>query len=613
VTTRLEPDARACVHHLFERQAQARPHAVALTGDGRDVDYQELDERANAVAHRLVELGVGPEVPVAVRVRRTPEAVVALLGVLKAGGAYVPLDPEHPAGRLAFICADSDAALLLTDEPDRAAGSCRPVALAELTGRVPAPPAVVVRPDHLAYVIYTSGSTGRPKGVLVEHANVVALLGSTSARFGFAPDDTWTLFASLAFDVSVWEMWGALLHGARLVIVPDEVRRSPADLHALLRRERVTVLNLTPAAFRQLSRYEEDHSAVPASALRWVIFAGESLTPGMLRPWLRRHGDERPALVNMYGITETTVHSTWRRMTMADLAEPESSLIGLPLANWTAVVLDADGAPVASGEPGELYVGGAGVARGYVGRPELTEARFVPDPDGTAGARLYRSGDRCLVRPDGELQYLGRLDKQVKLRGYRIELGEIEAALRGHPAVHEAVVSLDPAGAAEPRLVAHVVLRDAAAPGPEELRAHLARDLPDYMLPAVFVALDRLPLTPNGKVDVAALPAPGAQRPDLSVPLVPPRTTPQRQLAEIWAEVLGVTEVGLDDDFFDLGGHSMLAVQVVALAHERHGFAVSLRSIFDAPTVRLLAEQLDGPPSPATLTAAGRNDPGTPR
>ncbi|WP_434740542.1 amino acid adenylation domain-containing protein [Micromonospora sp. SH-82] len=605
--TRLEPGLRACIHELFTRQVHARPDAVAVTHEGRDTTYRQLDRRADALAHRLRRVGVGPEVPVAVCVERSVGAVVALLGVLKAGGAYVPLDPEHPDDRSAFVCSDSGATLLVTDQRDRTFGVERSILLddhdhdhdgqdqdhLDLGGAAAdavSPPPVEVRPEHLAYVVYTSGSTGTPKGVMVEHGNVAALVGSTSARFGFGPDDVWTLFASLAFDVSVWEMWGALLHGARLVVVPNEVRRSPADFHALLAREGVTVVNLTPAAFRQLSRYEQDAAPAPVRTLRWLIFAGESLTPGMVGPWLRRHGDEQPALVNMYGITETTVHSTWRRITTADLVEPEASLIGRPLDRWTAVVLDPDGHGVAPGEPGELHVGGAGVARGYVGRPDLTAARFVDGPDGT---RLYRSGDRALVRPDGELEYLGRLDHQVKLRGYRIEPGEIEARLRTHPGVHEAVVVLDRDGAAEPRLVAYVVPAGPAAPAPPDLRAHLGRTLPDYMLPAAYVVLDGLPLTANGKVDVSALPAVTGERPGLSTPLVAPSSPAQQRLAEIFAEVLGLDRVGLDDDFFELGGHSMLAVQVAALAQERWGMPVSLRSIFDASTVRSLAREAD--------------------
>ena len=351
---------------------------------------------------------------------------------------------------------------------------------------------------------------------------------------------------------------------------------------------------LTPAAFRQLSRYEEDTDADALPALRTLILAGESLTPAMLRPWLRRHGDEQPVLVNMYGITETTVHSTWRRMTTADLAEPDASLIGLPLAGWTAVVLDEAGQPVPAGTAGELYVGGVGVARGYAGRPDLTRDRFVPGPP-EWGGRLYRSGDGCLVRPDGELQYLGRLDHQVKLRGYRIELGEIDAALGDHPAVREAVTVLDERADSGARLIAYVV---GAAAAPDELRAHLARSLPEHMLPAVFVTLERMPLTVNGKVDRAALPEPGTERPALSAPLVRPRTLVEQQLADVWAEVLGVAEVGLDDDFFDLGGHSMLATRLVALIRERCGLAVSLRSLFDAPTVGLLARLLDEDPRP---------------
>ena len=604
MTTPFTPGLRACLHDLFAQQAQARPDAVAVTHAGRHVTYRELDRQANALAHRLRADGVGPGVTVAVRLRRTPEAVIAMLGVLKAGGAYVPLDPAHPAERLTFVCADAGARLLVTDQPADELAGLPVLDIATIgSGSDTAPQSTGVEAGDLAYVIYTSGSTGSPKGVQIEHANVVALLASTSDRFGFTTGDVWTLFASLAFDVSVWEMWGALLHGARLVIVDEDDRRSPAGLHALLCHENVTVLNLTPAAFRQLSRYEEDTDAAALPALRRLIFAGESLTPAMLRPWLRRHGDEQPVLVNMYGITETTVHSTWRRMTTADLAEPEASLIGLPLAGWTAVVLDEAGQPVPAGTAGELYVGGAGVARGYAGRPDLTRARFLPGPP-KWGGRLYRSGDRCLVRPDGELQYLGRLDHQVKLRGYRIELGEIDAALSDHPAVREAVTVLDERDDCDARLIGYVVVEAAVAQ--DELRAHLARSLPEYMLPAAFVTLERLPLTVNGKVDRAALPEPGRERPMLATPLVRPQTLVQQQLAEVWAEVLEVAEVGLDDDFFDLGGHSMLAARVVALVAERHGLAVSLRSLFDAPTVGLLAGLLEEQhrPEPSPISAA---------
>ncbi|WNF29162.1 amino acid adenylation domain-containing protein [Streptomyces sp. C11-1] len=586
----------------FARQAAARGDAVAVTGaDGR-LTYAELERDANRLAHRLRVLGVGPEIPVAVCVERTTSLVTALLAVLKAGGAYVPLDPSAPVERLRFTLADANAAVLLTDRAERGLRAPHTV----LTGRdgedltgypETAPPAPGTGPSSLAYVIYTSGSTGVPKGVMIEHRNVTGLLTGVRDRFGFGPDDVWSLCASAAFDVSVWEMWGALLHGGRLVVVPDEVRRAPQELHALLHREGVTVLNQTPAAFRQLVRYEEEHPGpgAPAElALRLVVFAGEALPPEMLRPWIARHGDAAPALVNMYGITETTVHSTYRRITSADLDGGAGSMIGGPLDGWTMDVLGADGEPVAEGAAGELYVGGAGVARGYLGRPALTAERFLPDPDAAVpGARRYRSGDSARRAADGDHEYLGRLDHQVKIRGYRIELGEIENALTRHPAVRDTVVAVDRDAAGDPRLVAYWVGSAGTPAGPSELREHLGLTLPDYMLPNVYVALDRLPLTRNGKVDRRALPAPEAVRPELDAEFAAPATPVEKVIADIWAEMLSVDRVGRDDDFFELGGHSMLATQAVALTRDQLGVAATLRLFFDRPTVRELASALD--------------------
>ncbi|MFD4737230.1 amino acid adenylation domain-containing protein [Streptomyces virginiae] len=605
----------------FARQASVRGDAIAVTGiDGR-LTYRELDRSANRLAHHLRSLGVGPEVPVAVCVERTAALVTALLAVLKAGGAYVPLDPASPDERIAFTLADAGATVLVTDRDGRGL----PAAHTVLTGpggtdlsACPdtAPEDPGTGPASLAYVIYTSGSTGTPKGVMIEHRNVTSLLTGTRGHFGFGPDDVWSMFASAAFDVSVWEMWGALLHGGRLVVVPEETRRSPQEFHALLHRERVTVLNQTPAAFRQLVRHEEEQppGVGPADldALRLVVFAGEALPPEMLRPWIARHGEDRPALVNMYGITETTVHSTYRRMTSADLDAGAGSMIGGAFEGWTMQVApvegaqDAERARAADGEAGELFVGGAGVARGYLGRPSLTAERFLPDPDTTVpGARRYRSGDSARRGADGDHEYLGRLDHQVKVRGYRIELGEIENALTRHPDVRDCVVIVDEDSVGEPRLVAYWVPGGAErADSTTELREHLGRTLPAYMLPNVFVALDRLPLTLNGKVDRRALPAPEAVRPDLGGAFEAAGTPVEKALAEIWADVLSVDRVGLDDDFFDLGGHSMLATQVVARSKEQFGVAMTLRIFFDLPTVRELAAALE-----ELLAAQSTNNP----
>ncbi len=444
-------------------------------------------------------------------------------------------------------------------------------------------------PDHAAYVIFTSGSTGRPKGVQVTHRNAVRLLAATDAWFGFGLDDVWTLFHSYAFDFSVWELWGALARGGRLVVVPYWVSRSPEAFLELLRRERVTVLNQTPSAFQQLVRADEAAGGPPDLALRRVVFGGEALDMRSLEPWFRRHGDRRPVLVNMYGITETTVHVTYRPLSAADLAA--ASLIGVPIPDLQVHLLDAGGRPVPVGVPGEMFVGGAGVARGYLNRPDLTAVRFVPDPfSGRPGARLYRSGDLARRQADGDLEYLGRIDHQVKIRGFRIELGEIEAALAAHLLVREAVVLAREDQPGERRLVAYLVagLAAGAPPAGPELRAFLRERLPEYMIPALFMVLPALPLTANGKVDRAALPAPVPERPELAGGAAAPRNEVEERLATIWAEVLRVPCVGIHDNFFELGGDSILAIQIVARAR-RVGLLLEPRHVFEQQTVAELA------------------------
>ncbi|MFY9826670.1 MAG: amino acid adenylation domain-containing protein, partial [Thermoanaerobaculia bacterium] len=434
------------VHRLFETQVDRAPDAPAVTSDGETLTYGELEARANRLAHHLLATGVRPGDLVALRFERSAGMVVAILAALKAGAAYLPLDPGYPEERLAFTLEDSGATVLVTRETLEAAAACS-------AGR----PAVPADPELPAYVIYTSGSTGRPKGVVIPHGHVTRLFSATQAWFGFGPADVWTLFHSYAFDFSVWEIWGALLHGGRLVVVSHGLARSPEAFYGLLRDERVTVLNQTPSAFRQLLWAEESVLAGADSdlALRLVIFGGEALEPAALAPWFERHGDERPRLVNMYGITETTVHVTYRPVRRDDLAA--GSVLGVPIPDLTLQIVDRGLEPQPIGVPGEIAVGGAGVATGYLGRPELTAERFVPDPWGAPGARLYRSGDLARRLPDGDLEFLGRIDHQVKVRGYRVELGEIEAALARHPAVREAVVGTRPGPAGETRLVAWVV------------------------------------------------------------------------------------------------------------------------------------------------------------
>jgi amino acid adenylation domain-containing protein len=596
--------AEACLHGLFAAQAAVSPHAAAVVCEHVGLSYRELDGRSNRLARFLVGLGVRPGDPVGLCLERSLDLVVAILGVLKAGGAYLPLDPAHPKERLAFALDDSRVSVLLTQEeldgvlPPTTARVVRLDGDGHAISKQSAKPLDVgVTPDFPAYVIYTSGSTGRPKGVVVTHANAVRLMAATDAWFGFGPDDVWTLFHSYAFDFSVWELWGALLHGGRLVVVPYWVSRSPEAFYELVRRERVTVLNQTPSAFRQLAWAEEAvltlSQSGPGLALRLVIFGGEALELASLASWYERHPDDRPRLVNMYGITETTVHVTYRPLSRADVAEARGSVIGRAIPDLSLRVLDADLRPQPVGAPGEIHVGGAGLAMGYLGRPELTAERFVPDPFGPPGSRLYRSGDlaRYLAdAADGDLEYLGRMDHQVKIRGFRIELGEIETALASQSEVREAVVLAREDAPGERRLVAYLVPESAMSPvSAGELQDRLAVRLPDYMIPSAFVHLVVLPLTGNGKVDRKALPAPEAVRPDLETPFAAPETPEEQRLAGIWAEVLGIEKVGVHDDFFRLGGHSLLVVRLMSQVRRELGVDLPLRSLFQTPTVSGLA------------------------
>jgi amino acid adenylation domain-containing protein/non-ribosomal peptide synthase protein (TIGR01720 family) len=589
--------AEQSLHRRFEARAAATPRAVAVSCEGEALDYGELNARANRLARRLATLGVGPEQRVGLCAERSPELVVGILAVLKAGGAYVPLDPRYPAERLAYMASDAGIRVLLAgpgveDRLPDAGVPVLPISAAAQGEEDGGDLEVHADPDSLAYVIYTSGSTGRPKGVGVTHANVLRLFSATDETFGFRADDAWTLFHSYAFDFSVWELWGALLHGARLVVVPWDVSRDPAAFRELLARERVTVLSQTPSAFRALARADEA-APLPLEHLRAVVFGGEALQYESLRGWMDRYGPARPRLVNMYGITETTVHVTWHVVGGDDLRHPRAgSGVGVPISDLRAYVLDAAGQPAPTGVPGELYVGGAGVARGYLGRPALTATRFVPDPFGAEpGARLYRSGDLARWRGDGTLEYLGRGDQQVKVRGFRIEPGEVEALLLAHPRVAAAAVVVRGEGE-EAALVAYVVPAG-QAPTAAELRDALKAQLPEYMVPAAFVALERIPLTANGKLDRAALPEPEAAGAGPGDGYVAPRTPEEEVLAGIWAEVLGAARVGTQDNFFELGGHSLLATLVMARIREVFGRGMPLRVLFEAPTVAELARRVE--------------------
>ncbi|MFV8133049.1 amino acid adenylation domain-containing protein [Streptomyces syringium] len=615
IAPELPPGAGApdrCAHEIFAGHAAATPDAVALVHGTTQVTYRDLDRRANRLAHRLRAQGVGPDTLVGLCLRRSPDLVVGLLGILKAGGAYLPLDPDNPPERLRYIIGDAglthlvgatDTAHLWGDLPLRAVDLDRDAAV--LATEPDTAPQTGVTPDHLAYVIYTSGSTGRPKGTLVPHRNITRLFSATDHWFGFGPDDVWTLFHSVAFDFSVWELWGALAHGGRLVVVPYGTSRSPEEFHRLLRAERVTVLNQTPSAFYQLARVDEAHTAAGRTpeggelALRYVVFGGEALDVGALGPWFERYPDDAPRLVNMYGITETTVHVTYRPLTARDAREGRGSVIGVPIPDLRLHLLDRRGNPVPPGAAGELFVGGAGLARGYLRRPGLTAERFPADAfgdgRGPVGERLYRTGDLARLLPDGDLEYLGRIDDQVKIRGFRVELGEVEAAIAAHPLVDAAVALVRPDASGADTLVGYLA---AAGGGPtvEDLREHLARRVPAYMIPGVFVSLPEFPLTANGKVDRRKLPAPGAGTALSHTAYEPPRGPVETGLAEIWQQVLGRERVGAHDNYFSLGGDSIRSIQVLAHARAR-GLDFAVSDLMRHQTVRDLA--------PVVTTTAG--------
>ena len=579
-----------CLHQLFELRAETVPEAIAVSAEDQTFSYAELNRRANQLAHLLQAHGIGPEMLVVLHLERSFEMILAMLAVLKVGGAYVPLDAATPARRAAFIIEDTRATVVITASSlrqqlpaTRATIICLAEQQATLAEQCAESPRSPVHADNAAYVIYTSGSTGKPKGVLVTHSNVTRLFTATQAAYGFCERDVWTQFHSSGFDFSVWEIWGSLLYGGRLVIVPQSVSRSPEEFYRLLIGEGVTVLNQTPSAFRQLMRTDE-HLNSTSLSLRLVIFGGEALDLTNLQGWFKRHGDRRPELVNMYGITETTVHVTYRPLS---IAESRGSPIGTPLPDLSVYVLDHRLQPVPVGVRGELYVGGAGVARGYLHRPELTAERFVPDPfSAIAGARLYRSGDSVRLLAEGELEYLGRVDQQVKMRGFRIELGEIETALGQHDSVREAAVLLRE----DKRLTAYLVLKSTTEtkPSVEELRRFLSESLPEYMLPSAFVFLEKLPLTPNGKRDAKALLAMTGVQAEMAEEYVAPQTEKERELAKILKRVLGLDQVGVNDNFFDLGGDSILSLQVLAEVRQR-GLDFSLQQLFRHPTVRQLA------------------------
>ncbi|MGV9878911.1 amino acid adenylation domain-containing protein [Streptomyces sp. NPDC003006] len=597
----------ATLADVYESAAARHPHRTAVSHDGHALTYAELSARAHRLARLLAARGIGPGSIVALALPRSADLVTGLLAVALSGAAYLPLDPDYPADRLSYMLGDARPAALLTDTATapRLPAEAHALPLIAVDGDAPAaydetPLAQSDRtrpltPDDPAYVIYTSGSTGRPKGVVVTHHNVTRLLTATDHWFGFDENDVWTLFHSYAFDFSVWELWGALGYGGKVVVVPHLTSRDPGAFRTLLADEAVTVLNQTPSAFYQLAAADREARGGRELALRYVVFGGEALELGRLDDWYERHGDTAPTLVNMYGITETTVHVSYFALDRAKAAASTSSTIGVNIPDLRVYVLDDRLQPCPPGVTGEMYVAGEGLARGYLGRPDLTATRFVADPYahlfGERGARMYRSGDLARRRADGNLEYFGRADHQVKIRGFRIELGEIEAVLAAHPAVSDAAVVVREDVPGDKRLVGYAVVADGATTTAAELREHAAGELPVHMVPSAVVVLDRLPLTSNGKLDRKALPAP--ERPAATDAGRAPRTPREEQLCAIFAEVLGVTTVGIDDNFFELGGHSLLAVRLAGRVRAAFGTEVSIGTVFQSPTPAGLDAFLD--------------------
>lgn len=580
--------AEKTLHGLFEEQAARTPEKTALRFMNSTMTYMQLNEKANQLARLLREYGAGPDRLVAIVAGRSTDMIAGILAVLKSGGAYVPIEPDYPEERIKFTLEDCGAAILLTQK--HLAGKT------DFQGKVifiddsslycgdASNPENANNPHDLAYVIYTSGTTGKPKGAMIEHRNVVRLLFNDSMQFEFSGNDIWTMFHSFCFDFSVWEICGALLYGGTLVIVPKSITRSPGEFLDLLEEEKVTVLNQTPSAFYSLVSGEAPEEK-RSLKIRYVIFGGEALKPLMLKPWKEIYPETR--FINMYGITETTVHVTYKELTMEDM-EANLSNIGKPLPTLAAYVLDDNLKLQPQGIAGELCVAGEGVGRGYLNRPRLTSERFVENPY-RPGERLYKSGDLARLLPNGEMEYLGRKDQQVKIRGHRIEPGEIENVLLQTGAVKEALVVPNDESGGNGYLAAYLVAKDSLdIPG---IREQLRKKLPDYMIPAFFIQLDNIPVTSNGKADRRSLPKPAGNLIS-GVEYIAPRDETEQMLADMFREVLDIDKVGIDDNFFDIGGNSILLIKLHSLLEARYEGAVSVADLFTYCTVQRLADYI---------------------
>ena len=573
-----------CLPQLFEAQVERAPDAVAVSFEGEHLSYRELNARANQLAHYLRKLGVGPETLVGTCLERSVEMVIGVLAILKAGGAYVPLDPTYPKDRLAFMLEDTQMPVLLTQQrftatlPEtRSTVVCLDTQSAEIAAESRDNPTTNVTPDNLAYIIYTSGSTGQPKGVEVTHAAINGLVSNTN-YVRLEATDRVAHVANVSFDIVTFEIWGPLLNGASLVLVDRDVSLSPKDFAAQLKADGITTMFLTAALFNLVAR--EVPSAF--SSIKHLMVGGEAVTPHWMREVLKHGPPER--LLNAYGPTESTTFASWHLV--REVSEDAVSVpIGRPISNTRLYVLDRHLNPVPVGVTGELYIAGDGLARGYHNRPELTAEKFIQ----WNAQRLYRSGDLARWRADGNIEFLARVDDQVKVRGFRIEPGEIEAVLRLHEAVNEVVVIVREDTPGEKRLVAYCVPQPGEAPTASDLRTYLKARLPDYMIPSAFVMLEALPRTGIGKLDRRALPKPDASAESEANDSPVSRTPVEEALSEIWAEVLGLRRVGVTDNFFELGGHSLMATQVISRIRNQFHIDLPVMVVFEEPTIAEMA------------------------
>ncbi len=603
-TTEFVSSPSVTIQNLFEARVRQSPKAEAIIYDSENtfsnkqiLSYSELNTKANQLAHYLISEGVKPNTLVGICMERSADLIVGLLAILKAGGAYLPIDLSYPMDRLSFMLEDSGAVIILTQKSllnkiPKTQAKIICVEDLDYKSKDISDPEVKMDDSDLAYVIYTSGSTGKPNGVMVTHYNVIRLFQSTQPLFGFNEKDIWTFFHSYAFDFSVWEIWGALLHGGKVVVVPYLLSRSPESFYDLLIKEKVTVLNQTPSAFYQLMQAEEVKDYTDQLSLRYVIFGGEALNLAALKPWFERHGETNPQLVNMYGITETTVHVTYRPLTSKDLNS--GSVIGTPIQDLQVYLLNEKLEKVEVGESGEIYVGGAGLSKGYLNRPELNKERFLKNPftNGKEG-RLYKTGDLGRLLEGDDIEYLGRIDHQVKIRGFRIEPGEIESSIRKFNGIKDCTVKVHHYSEEVILIIAYFVSHENIYI--DELKIHLSQFLPEYMLPNSFVKMEKIPLTPNGKTDLKALPIPELRTSTKTSGNVQKEFTEiENTIRQIWVNLLGYDNIGMNDNFFDAGGNSLLMGRLQLKVNQVFNENISIVDLFRYPTITSLAKFITG-------------------